>query len=273
MADSPGTTEQLAQVLLRQQYRNLINCGSPLPDFGDVEFRCYSQNGEDGILLYIFSLIGTTNRKALEICAGDGVQCNAANLIINHGFQALLFDSSTEQIERGRAFYAAHPNTLISPPQLMKAWITAETVNDQVASHFVGEIDLLSLDIDGNDYWIWKALTIVRPRVVVLEFNASCGPHIAASMSYKSDYQLDYSATPYRCGASLAAFVKLGRSRGYRLVGSQLLGFNAFFIRNGIGDHLLPEVTAEQLYARHGPRDWEAEANAIMSGPEPWEHV
>jgi hypothetical protein len=267
-------SEQLMQVLLRQQYRAFADHSRPQPDFVDVEFRCHSQNGEDGILLYIFSLIGATNRKALEICAGDGIECNAANLILNHGFSGLLFDGNAEQIERGRAFYAAHPNTRIAPPQLVTAWITAETINDQVATRgFAGDIDLLSLDLDGNDYWVWQALTVVRPRVVVLEFNASCGPEVAAAMSYKPDYRLDYAVMPYRCGASLAAFVKLGRAKGYRLVGIQRLGFNAFFIREGIGTDLLPEVTAAQLYAWYGAIDWSAEARAIMSGSEPWERV
>ena len=264
------------QVVLRQHYRDLADRGGPYPDFADVEFRCNSQNGEDGILLYIFSLIGTTNRKALEICAGDGIECNTANLILNHGFHGLLFDGNAELIERGRAFYAAHPNTRISPPQLTAAWITAETINDQLAAPgFAGDIDLLSLDLDGNDYWIWQALTIVRPRIVVLEFNANCGPEVEATMSYKPDYRWDPAVTPTRCGASLSAFVKVGRAKGYRLIGMQHLGFNAFFAREDISIHLLPEVSAAQLYTRHGrPTDWwNARRDATMSGSEPWELV
>jgi hypothetical protein len=267
-------TGQLMQMLLRQQYRDLTDRSGPLPNFAEVEFRCNSQNGEDGILLYIFSLIGATNRAVLEICAGDGIQCNAANLILNHGFGGLLFDGNDELIERGRAFYAAHPNTCTSPPQLVAAWITAETINDQVAAHgFAGDIDLFSLDLDGNDYWVWKALTVVRPRVVVLEFNARCGAEMSATMSYKPDYRLDNSKTPYHCGASLSAFIKLGRAKGYRLIGVQRLGFNAFFVRDEIGVHLLPEVTAAQIYARYGSFDWGTASDAIMSGPEPWELV
>src|SRR5262249_24115519 len=136
-----------------------------------------------------------------------------------------------------------------------------------------GEIDLLSLDLDGNDYWIWKALTVLRPRVVVLEFNAECGPEVAATMSYKPDYRCDLTSN--RIGASLSAFVKLGRDKGYRLVGVQQLGFNAFFVREDIGAHLLPEVTAAQLYAwDYGSIDWSAISDAIMSrGPEQWERV
>lgn len=270
-----NAAEQLTQVQLRQQYRDIAERGGPFPDFADVEFRCNSQNGEDGILLYILSLIGMTHRTVLEICAGDGIECNAANLILNHGFRGLLFDGNAELIERGRAFYAAHPNTRISPPQLVNAWIDAETINGLVEAHgFAGDIDLLSLDLDGNDYWIWKALTVVRPRVVVLEFNAGCGPDVAATMSYRPDYQWKYvPGARTRCGASLSAFVELSRTKGYRLVGMQHLNFNAFFVREDIGNHLLPEVTPAQLYARHGERDWGAEAEAVMSGLEPWELV
>jgi len=270
-----GATEQVIQVLLRQRYRELANRGTPsLPEFAEVEFRCNSQNSEDGILVYIFSLIGMTNRVVLEICAGDGTECNAANLILNHGFRGLLFDGNAELIERGRAFYAAHPNTRISPPKLVATWITAETINDQIAGQgFAGDIDLLSLDIDGNDYWVWKALTVVRPRVVVLEFNASCGPEVAATMSYNPDYRWEYDGSPNRFGASLSAFVKLGSAKGYRLIGIQQLGFNAFFVREDIGADLLPEVTAAQLYAWSAAIDWSAASRSIMSGPEPWELV
>ena len=91
------TTEaQIGQVLLRLHYQDLVRRGVSIPDFSDGEFRCRSQNGEDGILLYLFSVPSTTNRKAVEICVGDGIECNAANLIVNHGWlgtdRKLLFD-------------------------------------------------------------------------------------------------------------------------------------------------------------------------------------
>ena len=83
---SPGSSDtQISQILLRLKYQDLVRVGAELPSFADVEFQCFSQNGEDGILLYIMSLLGTTNRRVLEICAGDGIECNAANLIVNHG--------------------------------------------------------------------------------------------------------------------------------------------------------------------------------------------
>jgi len=83
---------QSVQLLLRQKYRDLLDNHLALPELTDTEFRCFSQNGEDGILLYIFSILGTTNKRVVEIGAGDGIECNSANLIINHGWQGLLFD-------------------------------------------------------------------------------------------------------------------------------------------------------------------------------------
>jgi hypothetical protein len=272
----PSADAQITQVLLRLKYQDLARNGIGLPDFSDVEFRCYSQNGEDGILLYIFSLLGTTNRRVVEICAGDGIECNAANLIINHGWQGLLIDGDTDQVGRGRAFYSTCRTTWVAPPTFINAWLTAENVDALVASTgFGGPIDLLSLDLDGNDYWIWKALDCIRPRAVVLEFNGSCGPERSLTMSYQPDFRLDPTVVPSRCGASLPAFVKLGREKGYRLVGVQSLGFNAFFIQDGLEEKLLPERSARECYART-PRisgwapGW---LDAILAGEQAWEDV
>lgn len=267
---------QISQLQLRLQYQDMVRRGVGLPDFADVEFRCHSQNGEDGILMYLFSLIGTANRKVVEICAGDGQECNAANLIINHGWQGLLFDGDPAQVAQGQKFYREGRNTWVSPPQFVHAWITADNINSLVAQHgFAGPVDLLSLDLDGNDYWILNALTGTQPNALVVEFNAAGGPERSVTMSYRDDYRLDLSVQPYRCGASLPAFVKLLRARGYRLVGVQSLGFNAFFVRNGLGDELLPERTPADCYART-PRlhHWHPTAlEQLLAGPEPWQDV
>jgi hypothetical protein len=156
------------QILLVLTYQQLVRSGAHLPSFKDVGFRSYSQNSEDGILLFIFALIGSTNRKVVEICAGKGIECNAANLIINHNWRGLLFDGNPGNIEFGRAFYATHPNTFIDPPLLVDAWITPDTINALIEDNgFHGSIDLLSLDIDGMDYWVWRAIECVQPRVVI----------------------------------------------------------------------------------------------------------
>ncbi len=238
---------QVTQLLLRELYRRQFQEGAlPLP-FHEVEFRCHSQNGEDGILLYLFAAIGTTNRRAVEICAGDGQQCNTANLILNHGWSALLFEGDPSLAESARAFYRKHPATFSFPPKVIETWIVRDTINQTIRdAGFTGEIDLLSLDLDGVDYWIWEAIEVIRPRVVVAEIQAIWGAERAVTVPYRDDFQSPLmDGFGIYSGASLPAFVKLAKRKGYRLVGTQALGFNAFFVRDDIAQDRFPAVTAE----------------------------
>ncbi len=276
MSQSSPNESQATQVLLRLQYQDLLRRGVTLPAFRDVEFRCFSQNGEDGILLYLFSLLGTTNRRVVEICAGDGLECNSANLVINHGWQGLMMDGDADNIARGRSFYATCRTTWVSPPTMVQAWITAENINELIRGNgFSGPVDLLSLDIDGNDYWVWKAIDVIEPRAVVLEFNPGLGPERRTSIAYDPDFRLDLTQQPSRCGASLAAFEALGRSKGYRLVGAQSFGFNAFFVRDGLGETPLPGITPLQCFSEiERLRSWNPGwLEALMTGPQAWVDV
>ncbi|MGA7497011.1 MAG: hypothetical protein WBX00_09805 [Isosphaeraceae bacterium] len=247
-----GTASKASQLILANQYRALALQGGPLPGFQDVEFRAFSQNGEDGMLLYIFSLIGMGQRRCVEICAGDGIQCNTANLIINHGWHGLMFDGNDQLVERGRVFYSGLGDTFCFPPKLLNAWITRENINDLIREHgFAGPIDLLSLDIDGNDYWIWEAIDVVRPRVVIAETQCIWGSDRSVTVPYSKEFRTQFvDRFGIYCGASLPAFVKLGRKKGYRLVGVQNLGFNAVFLADEVGEELLPEVDAESCLDR-----------------------
>ena len=102
---------QIPQIGLVTQYKSLAKQAGAGLAFDDIGFKCHSQNSEDGILLYIFAIIGTTNKIAVEICAGNGIECNAANLVINHGWWALLFDGNAKNIAQGSEFYRVNPLT------------------------------------------------------------------------------------------------------------------------------------------------------------------
>jgi hypothetical protein len=116
-------------------------------------------------------------------------------------------------------------------------------VNDIVSNAGIsGPIDLLSLDIDGMDWWVWKALDVIQPQVIVCETHNPVPPDLAVTVPYDPKFAFD--SPDYR-GASLAAMVKLGRDKGYRLIGAHRFGFNAFFMREGVGEAWFPEVTAE----------------------------
>lgn len=229
------------QLAIKQNVKLRIN------DFG---LRFYSQHDEDGILLYIFSLIGTTNKMCVEICAGDGIECNCANLIINHRWTGLLVDGSEENVKKGTEFYANHPDTKYWPPQIIQKWITAENVNAFLEENgYTGEIDLLSLDIDGIDYWLWKAIITINPRVVVLEFNHLLGPNKSVTVPYDPKFEAEFTeyGSDY-AGASLSAFVKLGNEKGYRLVAVNSIGTNAFFVRKDLQHPSLPEIEVANCF-------------------------
>jgi len=238
------------QLLLMLKYQELLRQGAPLPSFEEVEFRSFSQCGEDGILLYIFSLIGSTNKKCAEVCAGNGIVANTANLIVNHGWTGLLVDGDPLKVATGQRFYAECPDTCVWPPTFVQEWVTRDSINGILErGEMAGEIDLLSLDMDGVDYWIWKAIECASPRVVVVEYQDILGPDRAVTVPYADDFRAHFEgAGPDYAGASLAAYVKLGKEKGYRLVGCQRYGFNAFFIRNGVGDTIFPEIPAKDCF-------------------------
>lgn len=232
----------VGQKLLMEQYKAKNNLSRR--SFRDVGFSIYSQHDEDGILLYIFSLIGTTNYRAVEVCAGDGIECNTANLILNHRWTGLLVDGSPENIARAKKFYKSRASTQHWQPNIVQAWLTRQNINEIIAKEgYTGEIDLLSIDVDGVDYWLWMALSAVNPRVVVLEYNHILGPNISVSVPYRDDFVAEFSeyGSDY-AGASLQAFINLGKSKGFRFVGTNTIGTNAFFVRNDIPEALLPEA-------------------------------
>lgn len=243
--------DQAVQHALRLHYEDLIARGRPLPAFGDVEMRFYSQNGEDGILQLLLAAVGMDTKKTVEICAGDGTECNSANLIVNHGWTGLLVDGGDEILTKGRDFYENGADTWYWPPTLRQAWITRDTVNDLVTdAGFAGDIDVLTIDLDGVDYWIWQALECVNPRIVVTEYNAAWPPEKAMTVPYRDDFAWE-KGTLY-IGASLGALVKLAREKGYRLVGSNRYGFNAFFVRNDLAVDVLPEVDPATAFGHPG---------------------
>ena len=262
------------QILLMLAYQKRKADGEPLLPLHAVEFRSYSQNGEDGILCYIFSLLGTTSRRSVEICVGDGTQCNTANLILNHGWEGLLVDGNELNVLKGKAFYEGHPNTVSYPPRFVHIWVTRENVNELVqSSGFEGEIDLLSLDIDGVDYWIWDAISVIRPRVVVLEAQVIWGADRSVTVPYRSDFRAEYvNGYGVYSGASLPAFVKLARAKGYRLIGAQLYGYNAFFIRDDVGVGLFPEVSAAECLTHPFVR-WAQETLLPLVKDKEWVEV
>ncbi len=207
-------------------------------------WKTYSQTDEDGIIAEIFRRIGTTNQRFIEFGTETGVECNTMNLLVQ-GWSGLWLDGSPQNIQaitdRLGPYQAAGQLTAA------QAFITAENINDLFTENgFTGEIDLLSIDIDGNDYWVWQAINVVKPRVVIIEVNTIWRPPVSVVQPYHANYMWD-GATNY-FGASLKALEKLGTIKGYSLVGVGYGGGNAFFVRNDLvnEERFLSPFTAEK---------------------------
>ncbi len=185
-----------------------------LDDLRSRERKVSSQNGEDGVIEAIFAAIGVTNRYFVEFGCGDATECNAAHLTAL-GWSGLFMD------ERGAS---RNPGA-----RVRQETITAENVNAVLAKHAVPpRFDLLSIDIDGNDFWVWKALTY-RPRVVVCEYNAHISPAQRLTIPYDPSFR--WRGTDY-FGASLRALYELAHQKGLELVYCESTGTNAFFVES-----------------------------------------
>jgi hypothetical protein len=247
---SPATKAALRSLFV--EYRRLAQSGGWLPSVWDTGLRVFSQFDEDGVILFLLAVGGEGPRKVLDLGAGDGVHAsNCANVLLNLGFDGALVDGNADSIAWGRQFYARHPDTKERPPTLTHAFLSRESVNDVVrASGLEGEIDLLSIDVDGNDYWLWDALDCVQPRFVVVEAHPELGRDDYV-MPYEPDFVWSQAPPDGRYGASLLALLRLGEGRGYRAVGSNQYGFNVFFAREDVAS-ALPAISTAELFERAG---------------------
>lgn len=189
-------------------------------------YRVYSQADEDGILREIFRRIGEGHRTFLEIGAGNGLENNSLFLLMQ-GWRGAWIEGSARKARAAKKTFAA----AIAEGRLRveQRFLTVANVDETVARVTVArDVDLLSLDLDGNDYYICEAIHSISPRVIVVEYNPKFPADIAWVMEYNETHRWD--ATDY-FGASLKALELLLKARGYALAGCNLLGTNGFFVR------------------------------------------
>jgi hypothetical protein len=208
------------------------------------EFKVFSQAGEDGIISEIFNRIGTTNKFFVEFGVGNGLENNSAYLLVK-GWQGYWIEGSERFCKSIRQSF----EDLLANQQLTlkNTFITAANIEDLFREGNVPtELDLLSIDIDGNDYWVWQAITNYRPRVVIVEYNAIYPPESSWVMQYNPSHQWKYNS---HVGSSLKALEKLGHQKGYKLVACSFSGVNAFFVREDLlGDNFCSPFSAENHY-------------------------
>jgi len=242
----------IAAYTLRQSYPP----ATPPATIHRHEAKVFSQNGEDGVLLYLFSRIGTTNRGFVEFGFGDGTECNAMNLLVNWGWRGVLLDANPEKVARARRLLDLRLGERAAEVVIADALLTRENVNALLPEYAHDpEPDLMSIDVDGNDYWLWQALTALRPRVLVVEYNATFGPQRSITVPYDPEFDC-YAKHPggFYHGASLQALAKLAGEKGYLLAGCESHGVNAFFVRRDAAEGAITGVAPELAYRPLAPR-------------------
>lgn len=247
----------LAASVQRATHPDLV--AAPGAGLAAHEAKVYSQYGEDGILLHLFSKVGAPQKTFVEFGVNDGRECNTANLSLNFGWRGLLIEGDPTAFRRAAAFYASHlPGAARDRVRIVPGLALPENINRLLRDHgMTGEIGLLSIDIDSFDYWVWNAIDAASPRVVVMEYNGIFGPERAVTIPYDKNFdRFRAHRGGYYYGTSLAALVKLGTQKGYAFVGCETSGgVNAFFVRTDLAERAgLRALTAKEGYAPQARR-------------------
>lgn len=255
----PAQLHMIREALGRVESRLQPLDASPQVPTPQCEFKVYSQWGEDGILDYLISRLNVTNKSFVEFGVENYTEANTLFLLKHRGWRGLVIDGSEANIASIRSGDVFWRYDL----QAVRGFITRENINDLIGgSGFGGELGLLSVDIDGNDYWVWEAITAVRPVIVVCEYNSLFGL-APLSTPYRPDF-VRTEAHPSRLyyGASVTAFTSLAASKGYSLVAGNSAGNNIFFVRNDALNGLAPRAP-EEIYVRAAFRETRSAAGAV----------
>lgn len=226
-------------------------------------YRCYSQHDEDGMLAEILRRLGpAVPKKFVEFGVGDGLENNTL-LLLKLGWEGLWIEGSPVSAQKIRT----HFKDSIAQQRLKfeQAFIDRDNINTLIGTHYQGSIGVLGVDIDGNDYYVWEAIQVISPAVVIIEYNAKFPPPIRWTIEYNPTHEWDF--TDYQ-GASLAALADLGDKKGYQLVGCNINGTNAFFVQKSLlNDKFI--ISEDLMDYYHPARYYLTEGYRWMSGHKP----
>jgi hypothetical protein len=217
------------------------------PGLQQYEFKVFSQWGEDGIIQHLIHAVPIAVPVFVEFGVHDYHESNTRFLLQHDNWSGLVMDASEEYIRAIQHDRVYFRNNL----RAVRAFIDRDNINALIRDNGItGDIGLLSIDIDGNDYWVWEAIDCISPRIVVCEYDSLLGPYRMVTTPYsptfdrlKAHYSFLYG------GASIAALEALGQRKGYVLVGSNSAGNNAFFVRSDVLG-TLPTISARDAYVK-----------------------
>ena len=240
--DVSARVRSIQEALGRVEARQLSD--APISNLSQSEFGVFSEWGEDGIIQRLIHEVPIDRRIFVEFGVQDYQESNTRFLLVRDNWAGMVIDGDQGNIDRIRHDEIFWRYNL----KAECAFVKRDNINELLKNNgVVGDIGLLSIDIDGNDYWVWEAIEVVRPRIVVVEYNARFGVDRAVTIPYDAEFsrvRAHYSMVYY--GASLAALVSLGVRKGYDFVGANSAGNNAFFVRQDLRPSFLPVLTATE---------------------------
>ncbi len=221
------------------EHRNSTN-------LADYEFKVFSQWGEDGIIQFLSKTVELRYKTFIEFGVESFMEANCRFLLMKDNWNGYVIDGSSSNIARLKSSYFYWKYHI----EAVDAFITKDNIDELLTkSGFDEDLGILSIDIDGNDYFILEAINAVRPRILICEYNAVFGAKRKISVPYEADFcrtRKHYSNLYF--GASLPAITFIANKKGYSLIGTNSSGCNAFFVRDDLLHGKLPALTAEQAY-------------------------
>jgi hypothetical protein len=233
---------QIAAMQVRQLDR--------IKTLADVEFRVTSQWGEDGIIEWLCHKLPGIDRSFVEFGVENYGEANTRFLLQNRGWRGLIIDGNPAHMAHVRSETIHWMHDIVAE----SAFITAENINDLITRNgFSGELGILSVDIDGNDYWVLKAIDCVNPAILITEYNGVLGDRHAITVAYDPSFErLSAHHSGQYFGASIKAMISLAKERGYTFVGTNSNGVNAFFVRDDLAGPVLASIETVKAWApRH----------------------
>ena len=239
-----ATLHKIQEALGRIENRQLQIIDSK--NIKENEFRVFSQWGEDGIIQFLIRNINIPNRIFVEFGVENYTESNTRFLLVNNNWSGLIIDGSLENVN----YIKKDPIYWQHNLKVVMSFVDKTNINKTIAENGIeGEIGILSVDIDGNDYWVWQSINVINPAIVVAEYNFRFGRDKAVTTPYDPNFvrtQAHYSTIYY--GASLKALYLLAQKKGYAFVGCNTAGNNAFFVRRDLKPDCIKELTVEEGY-------------------------
>ncbi|MFT5113696.1 MAG: hypothetical protein ACI8P9_003027 [Parasphingorhabdus sp.] len=231
---------------IRSKFRNRRKQSGLQPgDINNYAYRVFSQHREDGIIDHLLQQVPDRTGKFIEFGFSPS-QCNCINLLINYKYQGLFMDSNASNCEIAEGVL---PRFNIPGTMIQQAFLDLTNINPLISKANLGDtVDVLSIDVDGNDYWFWESIE-TDANVVVVEYNGSFGAERAISVPYNAEFdRYKAHSSGFYHGASLKALACLGEQKGMALVGTDVSGVNAFFIKRKFLSANLLEMDVSQAF-------------------------